>query len=96
MKPLFNGANLAISLLLPLLSPQWWPFGSPGSVALKHRRLPSWEDGATGTTGTTGSAVRCQTSKKKPEKIEWEIIPIGSMYGIFTYIYPKNHPNVGK
>ena len=22
--------------------------------------------------------------------------PICSMYGIFTYIYPKNHPNVGK
>ena len=21
---------------------------------------------------------------------------ICSMYGIFTYIYPKNHPNVGK
>ena len=25
-----------------------------------------------------------------------ETIPICSMYGIFTYIYPKNHPNVGK
>ena len=24
------------------------------------------------------------------------IIPIGSMYGIFTYIYHKNQPNVGK
>ena len=24
------------------------------------------------------------------------LIPIGSMYGIFTYIYHKNHPNVGK
>ena len=23
-------------------------------------------------------------------------IPIGSMYGIFTYIYHKNQPNVGK
>ena len=23
-------------------------------------------------------------------------IPICSMYGIFTYIYPKNYPNVGK
>ena len=22
--------------------------------------------------------------------------PLCSMYGIFTYIYPKNHPNVGK
>ena len=22
--------------------------------------------------------------------------PIGSMYGIFTYIYHKNQPNVGK
>ena len=22
--------------------------------------------------------------------------PIGSMYGIFTYIYHKNHPNIGK
>ena len=24
------------------------------------------------------------------------IIPIGSMYGIFTYMYHKNQPNVGK
>ena len=24
------------------------------------------------------------------------MIPIGSMYGIFTYIYHKNQPNVGK
>ena len=23
-------------------------------------------------------------------------LPIGSMYGIFTYIYNKNQPNVGK
>ena len=23
-------------------------------------------------------------------------MPICSMYGIFPYIYPKNHPNVGK
>jgi len=22
--------------------------------------------------------------------------PIASMYGIFTYIYPQNYPNVGK
>ena len=25
-----------------------------------------------------------------------EAVPIGSMYGIFTYIYHKNQPNVGK
>ena len=25
-----------------------------------------------------------------------ERVPIGSMYGIFTYIYHKNQPNVGK
>ena len=25
-----------------------------------------------------------------------ESCPIGSMYGIFTYIYHKNQPNVGK
>ena len=24
------------------------------------------------------------------------LLPIGSMYGIFTYIYHKNQPNVGK
>ena len=24
------------------------------------------------------------------------LFPIGSMYGIFTYIYHKNQPNVGK
>ena len=27
---------------------------------------------------------------------EWLIFPIGSMYGIFTCIYHKNQPNVGK
>ena len=26
----------------------------------------------------------------------WLISPIGSMYGIFNNIHPKNHPNVGK
>ena len=26
----------------------------------------------------------------------WIKHPICSMYGIFTYICPKNHPNVGK
>ena len=26
----------------------------------------------------------------------WIILPIGSMYGIFSYIYHKNEPNVGK
>ena len=25
----------------------------------------------------------------------WLEVPIGSMYGIFTYIYAKNQPNVG-
>ena len=25
-----------------------------------------------------------------------QVLPIGSMYGIFTYIYHKNQPNVGK
>ncbi len=24
------------------------------------------------------------------------ILPIGSMYGLFTYMYQKNQPNVGK
>ena len=24
------------------------------------------------------------------------LMPVGSMYGIFTYIYHKNQPNVGK
>ena len=30
---------------------------------------------------------------KRPKPL---FIPIGSMYGIFTYIYHKNQPNVGK
>ena len=29
-------------------------------------------------------------------KIEDKALPRGSMYGIFTYIYHKNQPNVGK
>ena len=32
----------------------------------------------------------------KKNRIFWNHIPIWSMYGIFTYIYHKNHPNVGK
>ena len=28
--------------------------------------------------------------------MHFEINPIGSMYGIFTYIYHQNQPNVGK
>ena len=26
----------------------------------------------------------------------YQLVPRGSMYGIFTYIYHKNHPNVGR
>jgi len=29
-------------------------------------------------------------------KRNWVCIPIASMYGIFTYIYHENQPNVGK
>ena len=29
-------------------------------------------------------------------RVKWFNIPIASMYGIFTYIYHKNQPNVGK
>ena len=32
----------------------------------------------------------------EPWNFEWLSIPIGSMYGIFTNIYPINDPNVGK
>ena len=35
-------------------------------------------------------------SKKGIMIILRSYIPIGSMYGIFTYIYHKNQPNVGK
>ena len=28
--------------------------------------------------------------------VQKSMYPIGSMYGIFTYIYHKNQPNVGK
>ena len=34
-------------------------------------------------------------SPKKPTQAESNI-PIGSMYGIYSYIYHKNQPNVGK
>ena len=33
--------------------------------------------------------------RQKQQKLD-QLIPICSMYGIFTYIYPKNCPNVGK
>ena len=29
-------------------------------------------------------------------KVLKDSIPIGSMYGIFAYMFHKNHPNVGK
>ena len=36
----------------------------------------------------------CEWAGDTPEVLF--TIPIGSMYGIFTYIYHKNQPNVGK
>ena len=40
---------------------------------------------------------RFPVSKKSHNTFLWNVssIPIGSMYGIFTYIYHKNQPNVG-
>ena len=40
-------------------------------------------------------AVAISTVDSLPPKM-WFTNPICSMYGIFTYIYPKNQPNVGK
>ena len=34
--------------------------------------------------------------EKTPPKKRPQNYPIGSMYGIFTYIYHKNQPDVGK
>ena len=31
-----------------------------------------------------------------PLAIDLEVKPIGSMYGIYTYIYHNNQPNIGK
>ena len=41
---------------------------------------------------------KCSIIIEYPEMYEQKEldIPIGSMYGICTYIYPKNGPNVGK
>ena len=36
------------------------------------------------------------TSKSKLFVSRWIPLPIASMYGILTYIYHKNQPNVGK
>ena len=43
--------------------------------------------------------VQAKTTMLLQETIHYNhiyIYPIGSMYGIFTYIYHKNQPNVGK
>ena len=41
--------------------------------------------------------MRVSTTKTMLEPIiRRRFNPIGSMYGIFTYIYHKNQPNVGK
>ena len=53
-----------------------------------QRRIP-------GTSSPTLGLARWQDVFCCHRKID-EIIPRYSMYGIFTYIYPKNSPNVGK
>ena len=43
---------------------------------------------------TRGQSVSGVVGNSEIEKLRFE--PIGSMYGIFTYIYHTNQPNVGK
>ena len=42
------------------------------------------------------TAKNTEIRKRSPAKYANTLEPIGSMYGIFTYIYHRNHPNVGK
>ena len=36
------------------------------------------------------------TGLENQGQLQWEVCPIPSMYGVFTYIYHKNQPNVGE
>ena len=40
-------------------------------------------------------SLQINGTKKKLDDLQWSS-PIGSMYGIFTYIYHRNQPNVAK
>ena len=84
---------------------------SPQNMAL-YGTVPPFQDPeipielVVSRTTATRSSVATRTSPKPwtPRRACRRIrrdqksvsIPIGSMYGIFTNICPKNHPNVGK
>jgi len=64
------------------IRPGW---GEPRYVPRKRARRKEWD------------MKTISTGLKSPGFLNHQQYrPIGSMYGIFTYIYPKNQPNVGK
>ena len=68
----------------------YWAGGQPNTYLPMHLRSihhPS---------STSYSKKKLTTILKLLALQSHELYPIGSMYGIFTYIYHKNQPNVGK
>ena len=64
-----------------------------------HLRCGRWHD----THGSPASLSAEDGALPHPQVQKWSVCcpqmafyPRCSMYGIFTYIYPKNNPNVGK
>ena len=55
---------------------------------------PGFEKKQTFETNSPISGWTTQKFHQTPKKIQ--IYPVGSMYGIFPYIYGKNQPNVGE
>ena len=59
---------------------------------VKHGWTHSWA----GLAGSSSQKLSVLRSIAVIDIYRCHSKPICSMYGIFTYIYPKNHPNVGK
>ena len=87
-----NQSSLSLTSFHPLVKSsfhhQFFVFFSGGDL-----RREWYVDSTTNFFGHAAmrSSSSCQDHGKPPGSY-----PICSMYGIFTYIYPKNHPNVGK
>ena len=79
--PFFNGLRTA----------SFWR-GSPYSNICHLHQLPGPR---IGRFGLRRHCLRLYGWEAKPDE-DFGIYPIGSMYGIFTYIYHKNQPDVGK
>ena len=58
----------------------------------------TWQDHEVGFSWSSVNPTNLvgEVEKKRMRTVLHLAIPIGSMYGIFTYIYHKNQPNVGE